>query len=98
MEQALNSYEAVLESAVIGVKTNESGGEEEVLAFIVVESKKSFDFDKLVEYCLQIMPKFAVPRFIQITDALPKTSSGKLSKAIFRNEGLSVEAFDSKKT
>ena len=98
VEQALNSYEAVLESAVIGVKTNESGGEEEVLAFIVVESKKSFDFDKLVEYCLQIMPKFAVPRFIQITDALPKTSSGKLSKAIFRNEGLSVEAFDSKKT
>ena len=97
VEQALNSYEAVLESAVIGVRTNESGGEEEVLAFIIVESKKSFDFDKLVEYCLQIMPKFAVPRFIQITDALPKTSSGKLSKAIFRNEGLSAEAFDSKK-
>lgn len=95
VEQALNSYEAVLESAVIGVKTDKSGGEEEVLAIIVVESTKCFDFDKLIEYCAQIMPKFAVPRFIQIVDSLPKTSSGKLSKAIFRNEGLSAQVFDS---
>ena len=97
VEQALNSYEAVLESAVIGVKTDESGGEEEVLAIIVVESTKSFNFDELIEYCAQIMPKFAVPRFIQIVNSLPKTSSGKLSKAIFRNEGLSARVFDSKK-
>ena len=95
VEQALNSYEAVLESAVIGVKTDESGGEEEVLAIIVVESTKSFNFDELIEYCAQIMPKFAVPRFIQIVNSLPKTSSGKLSKAIFRNEGLSAQVFDS---
>ncbi|MDG1936033.1 MAG: AMP-binding protein [Paracoccaceae bacterium] len=97
VEQALNSYKAVLESAVIGVKTDEAGGEEEVLAIVVAASKESFDFDKLIEYCTQIMPKFAVPRFIQIADALPKTSSGKLSKAIFRNKGLSAQVWDREK-
>ena len=94
VEQALNSYSAVLESAVIGVKTDQSGGEEDVVALLVVASQESFDFEKLIEYCLKIMPKFAVPRFIQLVDALPKTSSGKLSKAIFRNEGLDSKAWD----
>ena len=40
------------------------------------------------------MPKFAIPRFIKLADTLPKTSSGKLSKAIFRIEGLSQDAWD----
>ena len=97
VEQALNSYEAVLESAVIGVKTDEAGGEEEVLAIVVAASSESFDYHQLIEYCVQIMPKFAVPRFIQKVDTLPKTSSGKLSKSIFRNESLSAQAWDREK-
>ena len=98
VEQALNSYDLVEESAVIGVKTEDEGGEEEVLAIVVVANKDKFDFEKFLEYCELTMPKFAIPRFIKLTDTLPKTSSGKLSKAIFRIEGLSQDAWDRENT
>ena len=96
VEQALNSFDGIIESAAIGVKTIDSGGEEEILVFIVVSEEATFVYERLIEFCSEIMPRFAVPRFVKIVKMMPKTSSGKLSKSEFREKGLLVNPWDSR--
>ena len=92
----MDSFDGIIESAAIGVKTIDSGGEEEILVFIVVSQNATFVYEKLIQFCSEIMPRFAVPRFVKIVKMMPKTSSGKLSKSGFREKGLLVNPWDSR--
>jgi crotonobetaine/carnitine-CoA ligase len=40
------------------------------------------------------MPRFAVPRFVEFLDALPKTATGKLQKEELRRRSSSGDAWD----
>ena len=79
------------ESAAIGVKTEKSGGEDEVLVCIVKNKGANIENDKFLLFCQEKLPRFAVPKYIRYVESIRKTGSGKLSKVDVRNEGLTNE-------
>lgn len=95
VEQVLNAHPLVAESAVVGVKADDAGGEQEVMAVIVPEpSGRRLDEVALLDYCARRMPRFAVPRFVQFVGELDKTASGKLRKGDLRDAGVTAETWD----
>lgn len=91
VEQGILAHPAVLECAVIAVPAVE-GGEDEVMACVVLSA--AADVAELWEYAAGRVPAFAVPRFIRIMDALPKTPSEKVQKAELRKDGITADTHD----
>lgn len=92
VEQVLNNHPSISESAVIGVKTADAGGEEEVMAVIVGQGE--VDNTALLDYCVDLMPRYAVPRFVVRVAALEKTPTGKLQKQALRDGGVTADTWD----
>ena len=88
LEQVINSYPEIEESAAIGVKTESSGGEDEVLVCIVKNKENQLNTDHFLSFCQKKLPRFAIPKYIRFVDSIRKTGSGKLSKVDVRKEGL----------
>ena len=91
LENLLSQHEAVLESAAIGVP-DEKWGERPLM---IVTLKPEFQ-DKVGEADLKAfmkkgaeegkLPKYGVPDRYVFTDAIPKTSVGKLDKKVLRKQ------------
>jgi crotonobetaine/carnitine-CoA ligase len=92
VEQALLGHPAVAECAVIGVPADVDAGEDEVLAVVVASGPLSAD--ELWDFCLGKIPGFAIPRFVRFVDALPKTPSEKVRKAVLRDSGITADTRD----
>jgi carnitine-CoA ligase len=92
VEQALLGHPAVTECAVIGVPADVDAGEDEVLAVVVASGPLSAD--ELWDFCRGKIPAFAVPRFVRFVDALPKTPSEKVRKAVLRDSGITADTYD----
>jgi crotonobetaine/carnitine-CoA ligase len=93
VEQALLGHPAVVEAAVIGVPADQEAGEDEVLAVVVTgEPAEAAD---ILAWCTGRIPAFAIPRYLRITEALPKTPSEKVIKAELREAGITRDTYDS---
>ncbi len=92
VEQALLGHPAVAECAVIGVPADVDAGEDEVLAVVVASGPLSAD--ELWDFCRGKIPGFAIPRFVRFVDALPKTPSEKVRKAVLRDSGITADSYD----
>jgi len=46
------------------------------------------------EFCKGRIPEFAIPRFIRIVEALPRTPSEKIQKSVLREEGITGATYD----
>ena len=92
VEQALLGHPDVVEAAVIGVPADVEAGEDEVLAVVV--SSGSVRPAELLDWCAGRIPAFAIPRYLRIVDALPKTPSEKVRKAVLREDGVTVDTYD----
>jgi len=75
VENVLASHPGVLEAAVIGVPSPNSG--EAVKAFIV-RRDTALDKATLIAYCKERMTGYKTPRRIQFVDDLPKSNVGKV--------------------
>ncbi len=94
IEQVLNEHPEVAESAVIGIRVAGAGGEEEVMACIVPAGGRAIDNVALLDYCVEHMPRFAVPRYVEAMSELPKTATGKIRKEALRKIGLGERSWD----
>jgi crotonobetaine/carnitine-CoA ligase len=92
VEQGLLSHPAVLEVAVIGVAAESEAGEDEVMAYVVASA--AVEAAELWAWCDGRVPGFAIPRYIRIVDALPKTPSEKVQKAQLRDLGITPDTQD----
>lgn len=93
VEEVINSHPDVLQCAVVGVKVDGAGGEDEVLA-AVVPSSKTLDAKALLDWCVPRMPRFALPRFIQFVEEIERTASGKIRKQAIRDAGITSRTWD----
>jgi crotonobetaine/carnitine-CoA ligase len=93
IEQVLSAHPAVAESAVVGVRVAGAGGEEEIKACIVPDGAAP-DPRALLDWCVARLPRFAVPRFVEIVPALEKTATGKIRKPELRAAGVTGSTWD----
>ena len=80
VEQVLGTHAAVAEAAVVAVKADEEGGEDEIKACLVLSQGATLDYDSFWAWCDERLPYFAVPRYIELYEALPKTPTEKVLK------------------
>jgi crotonobetaine/carnitine-CoA ligase len=73
VEAGVNEHPAVLESAAIGVPSEHS--EDEVKVIVVLRPGAALDPKELIEFLAPRMPRFMIPRYVEIAVALPKTDA-----------------------
>jgi fatty-acyl-CoA synthase len=78
VEQALLSHPAVLEAAVIGVPDERWG--ERPRAFVVLDAGASAEPPELIAHVRARLARFKAPDAVELLDALPRTSTGKVQK------------------
>ena len=96
VEAGVNSHPAVQESAVIGVPSDL--GEEDVKAIVVLLPSQTLEPRELIEFLIPRMPRFMIPRYIEIAKALPKTDvTFRTQKVKLRENALNEQTWDREK-
>lgn len=93
IEVALAELPEIVESAVIAKPAAE--GEDDIKAYLVVsEGANSPDHVAVLAHCVKRLPYFAVPRYLEFIDELPKTPTGKVLKRTLRAAETSAAQWD----
>jgi len=92
VEEAVAANPKVLEVAAIGVPSEV--GEEDVAVLVVTVPGQDLAPEELVEFVAKDLPRFAVPRYVELVDSLPKTPSERIEKAKVRERGITAAAWD----
>lgn len=87
VEQVINNHPQVQEAATVGLPEEEWG--EIVGVIIVPKAGETIDEDQLMEYFLEQLPGYKIPRKYRIADALPRNASGKIMKYQLRELHIS---------
>jgi fatty-acyl-CoA synthase len=78
VEQALCSHPAVAEAAVVGVPDEKWG--ERPKAFVVLSRDATAEPEELRAHVRTLLARFKCPDIVELVDALPRTSTGKVKK------------------
>ncbi|HEX2420188.1 MAG TPA: acyl--CoA ligase family protein [Acidimicrobiia bacterium] len=84
VEQAIVSHPAVLECAVVAMPHDHWG--ERPKAFVVLKPGEQVEGADLIEWVRGRLAKFKAPEEVEILEALPKTSTGKIQKYVLREQ------------
>src|SRR5215813_12079701 len=83
IEEVLYQHPKVLEAAAVGVPDPRLG--ERVCACIVPRPGESVSLEELVAFLRDKIATYKLPEFLQLLDALPRTSTGKVQKGPLRD-------------
>jgi crotonobetaine/carnitine-CoA ligase len=92
VEQVLVSHPAVSIAAVFPVSSELA--EDEVMAAIILKDGAQLGEAELIRFCEGKMSYFAVPRFVEFVDEVPRTENGKVQKFKLRERGRSAKTWD----
>lgn len=94
IEEVISAHPHVQQCAVVGIKTTDAGGEDEIMAFVVTADGSALLPEALLDWCVPRMPRYAVPRFIEFVPEIERTASGKIRKQALRDIGAGVRTWD----
>lgn len=87
VEEALFQTGLVRQAAVIGIPDEVLG--QYIKGFVVPRDGNTVDVDALIACCADHLPRYMVPKTLEVLDEMPKTTSGKVDyPALRRREGL----------
>ncbi len=93
VEQAVCAFPGVGQAVAVAVPAVD--GEDEVMAFVVCEPGSSVEAGELIEFLTDRVPKFALPRYVEIIEELPTTQATfRVQKHKLRELGPGPETFD----
>lgn len=70
-------------------------GDDDAMAFIIAEDGEMKDPRALIEeHCIPVLPRFAIPRYVEILSELPLTETGKVRKKELRDRGIGQLTWD----
>ena len=93
VEACVNQHPAVQECAAIAVPSEL--GEDEIKVLVVAAAGAEVDPAQLIDFLEPRMPKFMVPRYVEVVDGLPKTDATfRTRKVELREAGLNDATWD----
>ncbi|MFC9518218.1 AMP-binding protein [Nocardiaceae bacterium NPDC056970] len=92
VEDVLAQHPALAQVAVFPVPSQLA--EDEVMAAVVVRPGHHVDPAELRRFAEPHLAYFALPRYIDVVDALPLTETGKVRKAELRERGVGAHTWD----
>jgi len=92
VEQVLLSHPTVAEAAVFPVRSELA--EDEVMAALVARPPHAIDPAAIARHCESRLPRFAIPRYLDVVDELPRTANGKVQKFVLRERGVGAATWD----
>ena len=95
VERAINTHPKVLESAAVAVKSELA--EDEVKICVVLQPGEKLSYEELIHYANDRMPYFAVPRYVEFMDKLPKTPTERIQKYVLKQAGITEKTWDREK-
>ena len=93
LEFAIRDYPGIVEVAVIGVPSALS--EDDVKACIRAEGR--FDHAAFLDWAGRTLPKFMVPRYVEVLDDFPRTATQRVEKYRLREAPLTPTTWDAEK-
>ena len=90
VEQSVLRHPAVAEVAAHAVPSDV--GEDDVKICVIASAPVSPE--ELLQHCLDRMPAFAVPRYIELVDDLPRNAVGRVLKYELRERGVTPGTWD----
>lgn len=92
VEAEVCGHPGVAEAVAVGVPSEFT--EEEVMVVVVPAADQTLDPKELIQYLIERMAYFMVPRYLRIVDKIPKTETNKPRKVVFRDEGVTDDTWD----
>jgi crotonobetaine/carnitine-CoA ligase len=93
VENHVLAHDAVIECTAIGIRTEH--GDEEVMACVIVHDPASFDPAELLAFLEQGMPRFMLPRYVEVLDDFPRNeTTGRVRKSELRARGVTETTWD----
>jgi carnitine-CoA ligase len=93
LEAAITAHPKITECAVVGVPSELT--EDDIKACIVVTEEPTPD--ELFAFFEANLPYFAVPRYVEIIESLPKTATMRVQKHLLRDAGVTPRTWDFEK-
>jgi crotonobetaine/carnitine-CoA ligase len=84
LETLIVSLDGVAEAAVIPVASGLGEFDQDICVLVVPQEGRAVDPQCVIDLCAAELPRYAVPRYIEFVPELPKTSTGKVRKAVLR--------------
>jgi carnitine-CoA ligase len=92
LERVFHEHDAVKDVAVHSVPSEQ--GEDEVKVTIVLQPEVRIGEEALCAWCIDKVPYFAVPRYIEFRADLPRNPVGRVLKYALRDEGVTNATWD----
>ncbi|TMK60324.1 MAG: ATP-dependent acyl-CoA ligase [Actinobacteria bacterium] len=93
VESMVLEHPHVVECAAVAIATEH--GDDEVMAAVIVDDQDAFDPPELIEFLTPRMPRFMIPRYIEVFDDLPRNeTTGRVRKTELRTRGVSERTWD----
>jgi crotonobetaine/carnitine-CoA ligase len=93
VERAVSAHAAVQECAAYALPSDLA--EDEIAVAVVLRPDAPAPSpDELIAFVEPRLPYFAVPRYVRILQALPKTQTEKIQKHLLRSEGVTEDTWD----
>ena len=90
LEQAIVAHPKVAEAAIVAVPSEMT--EDDIKVCIVPSSE--IEPNELFAFFKEKLPYFAIPRYVEVVDALPKTATMRVQKHVLRAAGVTSTTWD----
>ena len=95
IESNVQEHPAVSEAVAFAVPSDlGEGSEDEVKICVILNDGEDVAPQELHDFCAERMPMFAVPRFIEFLEEIPRTPTRKVRKKELRDRGITDETWD----
>lgn len=92
METIFNQHPDIAEAAIHAVASEFM--EDDVKAAVVLQAGAKLTGPELLKWAKSRVPRFALPRFVEFREELPKNASGRVLKFRLREEGVTPATWD----
>ena len=96
IEHAATTYSGVGECAAVGVASEFASDDDIKLVVVPHPNTVVIEPAALLAHLAKLLPHYMVPRYIEIVDAMPRTPTNKIRKAVLRENGVGPATWDRK--